>query len=117
MAQLVGEQGLFDIAIAEMTAVSDELLEAGMPLEAACAALDMVALFVLAGRQERLEPLLRELMTKFAAAGLQREATTTLSFLRDTARARTVGLEAVEQSWGAIRRLAVQRSSDGRSSS
>lgn len=77
-----------------------------MPLEAACASLDMVALFVLAGRQAALEPLLHELMATFTDAGLHREALTALAFLRDQAQRRLAGIETVEQSWAALRRLA-----------
>ncbi len=117
LAQLAAEKGAFDVAVAEMKAISNELLAGGMPLEAACASLDMIELHVICSRQGELVPLLRELVVTFTNAGLQREALTTLSYLRDMAQERRIEIETVEESWAQLRRFASQKSSERSSSS
>lgn len=97
IAQLAADEGFVDAAVAAMETVRGQLLESGMPLEAAVAQLDMVEILVMANKTDRVASLASDLVATFTAAGMKREALQALAFVQETARAGRLTADVVEK--------------------
>ncbi|HUP60245.1 MAG TPA: tetratricopeptide repeat protein [Thermoanaerobaculia bacterium] len=110
MAELAADEGFAGAAVAEMEKIRGQLLESGMPLEAAVAQLDMVEILVMAGKTERVARLAADLVATFTAAGMKREALHALAFVHESARAGRLTTEVISEARNIVSQL-LQRSS------
>ena len=111
-AQLMADEGLIEPAVRAIEAVAQDLLAAGMPLEAAAAWLDMLEVLALAGRTSHVETLAPQILRTFTAAGMEREALRALSLVRDHAAAGGVTPEQIRSAWNDVRGLVKSERSD-----
>lgn len=105
IAQLAADQGFADAAVANMENIAADLLETGLPLDAAVARLDALEILVLAGRSERGAAVASELVETLTAAGMQREALRALALVREQAAAGALSAEVMDDARCVLRQL------------
>ncbi|HUP63466.1 MAG TPA: tetratricopeptide repeat protein [Thermoanaerobaculia bacterium] len=111
IAQLAADEGFIDAAVAEMETIAVELLEIGVPLDAAVARLDALEILVMTGRNDRVAAAAADLVAMFTAGGMTREALRALAFVGERAAAGALSSEVVDDARSILRRLSQASSS------